>query len=186
MPPHPHLEKEQAAQIVEAIFALRLARHEARGHSVTLGTPPSPRYAGAGGAELVDGMSGDANDLQNDWLGFEGDDLKATIDLGEAILIDEVGLATCQVTTAGVFLPPTVVFEVSSDGEIYQELARIENDLPLDKPVAQLTLATRINPVRARYLRVHARNLGTIPDWHPAKGREAWLFAGEILVNPRH
>ncbi len=186
MPPHPHLDKAQAAQIVEAIFALRLARHEARGHSVTLSPPPSPRYAGAGGAELVDGMSGDANDLQNDWLGFEGDDLKATIDLGEAILIDEVGLATCQVTTAGVFLPPTVVFEVSSDGEIYQELARIENDLPLDKPVAQLTLATRINPVRARYLRVHARNLGTIPDWHPAKGREAWLFAGEILVNPRH
>lgn len=186
MPPHPHLEKEQVAQIVEAIFALRLVRHEARGHSVSLETPPSPRYTGAGGAELVDGMSGDANDLRNDWLGFEGEDLMATIDLGETISINEVGLATCQATKAGVFLPPIVVFETSSDGEIYQEVARIENDVPLDKPIALATLAARINLVQARYLRVRARNLGSIPDWHPAKGREAWLFVSEILVNPRH
>lgn len=185
MPAHPHLEREEVAQIVKAIFALRLARHAARDRPVTLVTPPSQRYAGAGGAELVDGMIGDEDDLRKDWLGFEGDDLQATIDLGEMVTVREVGLATCQVTASGVFLPPTVAFEVSSDGETFERVALIQNEMPLNKAVAQMTLATRIDPVRARYLRVHARTIGTIPDWHPAKGRDAWLFVGEILVNPR-
>ena len=25
---------------------------------------------------------------------------------------------------------------------------------------------------------------GTIPEWHPARGLRAWLFADEILVDP--
>ena len=26
---------------------------------------------------------------------------------------------------------------------------------------------------------------GTIPEWHPAGGKKAWLFADEIVVNPK-
>ena len=37
---------------------------------------------------------------------------------------------------------------------------------------------------QGRYIRVHAENVGEIPDWHRATGRRAWLFADEILVNP--
>lgn len=185
MPAHPYLKKEQVEQIVDAIFGLRLARHAARGRPVTLVTPPNRRYPGAGGAELVDGVVGDEKDLRNDWLGFEGDDLDATIDLGEMRPVHEVGLAACQVTSAGVFLPSTVSFEVSSDGKTFEPVALIQNKVALTTPVTQVTLSTRIEEVTARYLRVHARNVKTIPDWHPAKGRDAWLFAAEILVNPR-
>ena len=31
-------------------------------------------------------------------------------------------------------------------------------------------------------VRVVARNVGTIPDWHPAGGEKAWLFVDEIAV----
>jgi hypothetical protein len=34
----------------------------------------------------------------------------------------------------------------------------------------------------ARFIRVRARSLGQVPDWHPAKGGQAWLFADEIVV----
>jgi hypothetical protein len=36
----------------------------------------------------------------------------------------------------------------------------------------------------ARYIEVRATNIGSIPSWHPASGRDAWLFADEIAVNP--
>jgi len=184
MPGHPYLKKTQIAEMVEAILALKLARHAARRRPVALATPASPPYLGTGAAELVDGIMGDGSDLRNDWLGFEGDDLIATIDLGQMRSIHELGLSSCQVTSAGVFLPSTVEFLASSDGKTFQAVATIEHEVPVKEPTKKITLAAKFNPMKARYIRVHARTLGTIPDWHPAKGRKAWLFVDELLVNP--
>ncbi len=67
----------------------------ARNQPVTLATPASKKYPGIGSAELVDGIIGDESNLKNGWLGFEGDDLISTIDLGKAISIHELGISTC-------------------------------------------------------------------------------------------
>ena len=184
MPGHPYLKKDQIEQIVNAILALKIAKHTANNRPVTLATPASKQYPGTGSTELVDGIMGDESDLKNDWLGFEGDDLTATIDLGKTMSIHELGLSSCQVTTSGVFLPSAVEFLISSDGKTFQAVALIKHEIPVKQPTENLTLSTKINPIKGRYIRVHARNLGTIPDWHQAKGRKAWLFVDEILVNP--
>ena len=184
MPGHPYLKNDQIEQIVDAILALKLAKHTARDRSVALATPASQRYSGTGSAELVDGIMGDENDLKNDWLGFEGDDLIATIDLGETRPIHELGLSSCQVTAAGIFLPSTVEFLTSSDGKTFQSVATIKHEIPVKEPTANITLSTKFKPTKARYIRVHAKSLGAIPDWHQASGRKAWLFVDELLVNP--
>ncbi len=184
MPGHPFLKDDEIGQIVDAIFALKLSKHAANNRPVTLETPASPSYPGTGSAELVDGVRGDESDLKTDWLGFEGDDLIATIDLGETMLIHELGLSSCQEIASGVFLPSRVEFHASSDGNSFQSIALIHHDIPVKQATGKFTLSTKIQPIKARFLRVHARNLGIIPDWHPAKGREAWLFVDELLVNP--
>jgi cytochrome c len=184
MPPHPYLKNDQIEQMVDAIFSLHFARHRANSRPVTLAAPASKNYPGTGSVELVDGVMGDEDDLKTDWLGFEGEDLIATIDLGETVPIRELGLSSCQVTAAGVFLPSSVEFFVSTDGKAFQAIATITHAIPVKEPTEKITLSARIEPMKARYLRIHAKNLGTIPDWHPAKGRKAWLFADEILVNP--
>ncbi len=38
--------------------------------------------------------------------------------------------------------------------------------------------------VQGRYVRVVARNIGTIPAGHRSAGVKAWLFVDEVLVNP--
>lgn len=184
MPPHPYLKNKQIEQIVDALFALKLAKHAANKRPVTLGTPASKNYPGTGPAELVDGVMGDEGDLKTDWLGFEGEDFIATIDLGETMPIHELGISSCQVTASGVFLPPVVEFHSSTDGRIFQSMAVIKHDIPATQPFEKITLSTKIPPSKARYIRVHAKSLGTIPEWHPAKGRKAWLFVDELLVNP--
>ena len=40
-----------------------------------------------------------------------------------------------------------------------------------------------ISPVKARYVRVHAYNLGKIPAWHPGAGGDAYIFVDEILIS---
>ena len=44
-------------------------------------------------------------------------------------------------------------------------------------------LVADLGGIEARYLRVSARNFGTIPDWHPGRGEAAWIFIDEILVD---
>jgi hypothetical protein len=36
--------------------------------------------------------------------------------------------------------------------------------------------------LRARYVRVHAYNLGKIPAWHPGAGFDAFIFVDELFV----
>ena len=185
MPPHDFLKDEQVEEIVDALFQLKLINHEARNLPPILASPPSPNYPGTGPAELVDGITGDPENLKSDWLGFEGEDLVATIDFGKTISVEELGLSSCQVTSAGVFLPPTVEFSVSLNGKDFKSVATTTTEVPKKKSVDTRILSTKIKEVKARHLRVHAKNLGTIPDWHQAKGRKAWLFIDEILVNPQ-
>ena len=40
-----------------------------------------------------------------------------------------------------------------------------------------------ISPVKVRYVRVHAYNLGKIPAWHPGAGYQAYIFVDELIVN---
>ncbi len=185
MPPHDFLNDDQVEEIVDALFKLELINHEARNLPPLLASPPSPNYPGTGPAELVDGITGDPENLKSDWLGFEGEDLVATIDLGKTISVEELGLSSCQVTSAGVFLPPTVEFSVSLNGKDFKSVATTTTEVPKKQSVGTRILSTKIKEVKARHLRVHAKNLGTIPDWHQAKGRKAWLFIDEILVNPQ-
>ncbi|NOR11849.1 MAG: hypothetical protein GQ545_01195, partial [Candidatus Aminicenantes bacterium] len=41
---------------------------------------------------------------------------------------------------------------------------------------------TDLPDMRARYIRIKARNVGICPDWHPGAGGKAWLFCDEIII----
>ena len=157
--------------------------HAAVGKPVTLARPPAARYPGGG---LTDGMLGPPDHGAAEWLGFEGDPLDATVDLGEPALIRAVAVRCLQSVPVGIFVPPVVEFSVSDDGVAFRPCAAATSTVPerAEGPVAALFRAEVAGEVRARYVRVHAEGLREIPAWHPAQGRKAWLFADEIAVNP--
>lgn len=39
-----------------------------------------------------------------------------------------------------------------------------------------------VPPQRARFVRVKPLSYGIIPDWHPGKGGDAWIFVDEIVI----
>jgi hexosaminidase len=38
-------------------------------------------------------------------------------------------------------------------------------------------------PVKARYIKVVAKNMETAPAWHNAARSPAWIFVDEVIVN---
>jgi hypothetical protein len=82
-------------------------------------------------------------------------------------------------------MPVEVVFSLSDDGATYHEVARSRTNVPDDSDGVELRDVRADLPegVAARYVRVEARNYGTIPDWHPGRGGQAFLFVDEIEID---
>ncbi len=159
--------------------------HAAVGKPVSLARPPDPLYPGFGAAGLTDGLLGAANHVGYEWLGFLGNDLEATIDLGAPTDVRELGANFLRSTQVGVFLPKRVEFALSEDGREFRTVATVDPKTPRHKP-GPLTVTVNAGDlkVQARYVRVRAQNVGTIPAGHRSAGVKAWLFVDEVLINP--
>ena len=157
--------------------------HLALGRPITFVEPPDARYTAGRPDALVDGFHASTN-YQFGWQGWYGKDLVATIDLGEARLVQSVKAGFLHDQQSWIFLPTTVSIEYSADGSTFKTWGTIEFTDAGEK----ITLGTRKAeltpwdfPVSARYIRITAKNLGPLPTWHGSKG-QCWLFCDEIVV----
>ena len=151
--------------------------------TVTLSAPPNPQYTAGGPQALVDGLRGDADWRTGGWQGYQYTDFEAIVDLREVRTVRHVTAGFLQDVRSWIWLPVGVTVEVSSDGDTFQEVARIRHDLPGDRRgVFVRDLGATFDPVEARFVRVRARSYGTIPDWHPGRGDGAFIFVDEIAI----
>ena len=153
-----------------------------RVNEITLHTHCSPRYPGHGRSTLTDGLRGSTEFADGKWLGFEGEDLVASLDLGKSRPITRVTAGFLQRQDSWIFLPSRVTFSVSVDGRHWTGLTEVTYPVEqtADILVRDCTCAT--GKVDARYVRVIAQNAGTCPPWHPGAGGKAWLFVDEIII----
>ncbi len=144
---------------------------------------PNPQYTAGGPLALIDGLRGDRNWRTGGWQGYQHADFEATIDLGELRAVERAGASFLQDVRSWIWMPAELVLAVSTDGERYREVARLTGGVADDAmPVVTRDLVAELGGVEARYLRLFARSYGTIPDWHPGRGHDAWIFVDEILV----
>ncbi len=156
--------------------------HLAVGASVTLTTPPSPRYPGQGPSSLTDGKLGSRDHHDERWLGFEGEDLEAVIDLGRPANVSRIGLEPLRAQISWIFLPQWVEFAVSADGDEWETVYEAPVVLEVNPRTGTQRIAAEVVAGPVRYVRVRARNLGQPPEWHAGAGGKAWLFVDEIVV----
>ncbi len=143
--------------------------HAARGLAVKLAHPPSPSYATG---DLTDGhVARSAEFLSTQWLGWEGKDMDAAIDLGGVKPIREVGVRFLHHVRAGIFVPGRMEVFVSDDGKKWRT-AGTAGHKPDARPAYQRTLSVKLEGEKARHVRVVAKTNGM------------WIFADEVFVNP--
>jgi hypothetical protein len=156
----------------------------AAGKPVVLLTQPK-KYAGEDPQVLTDGSLG-GNSFYANWLGFEGNDMEAVIDLEKTESISQIHTAFLKVTNHVVFFPEQVAIYFSTDNKNFRPLATRETTYPLkrvDKVNDIEYFDFQFEPIQARYVKVVARSMQEAPPWHHAAGLPSWIFCDEVIIN---
>jgi len=151
--------------------------------SVQIASKYNRQYTGGGDEGLTDGIRGTTSFASGEWQGYQGRDFVATIDLKKPTTFTEVGGGFLQNAGSWIWMPTHIEFEVSQDGVNFTRVADIKTDIAVtDMESKSRDYTAKISPTTARYVRVHAYNLGKIPSWHPGAGSDAFIFVDEIWV----
>ena len=104
------------------------------------------------------------------------------VDLLSVRELHKVGAGFCQDARSWIWMPRSVEFYLSEDGENYTLLSRQENKVSAQDYEIQIQDFEAACPAgtSARYVKVKATQLGTIPEWHPGEGGESFIFIDEI------
>ncbi len=151
---------------------------------VTLKEEPDGRYKAEGGKTLTDGINGTTDYTDGKWLGFEGKDMVATIDLGKVQTVKKITINYLVNTNAWIFAPLNSSYESSNDGINYKELKRKSATLsPIQKEVNLDYFDSDFDKINTRYIRITVKSSKVCPEGHPGAGQKCWIFIDEITVN---
>jgi type 1 glutamine amidotransferase/HEAT repeat protein len=170
------------ADLIEAVA--RTVSHDGVGRPVTLANPFAPQFDGSGANALTDDRWGSTDFSDGRWQGFEGEDLNAVIDLGSMTEIRSIRAGFLEVNGSWIFLPREVTFSIAGEDRVFEAVATFTLPVPEERqPNATRSVSAELSGKTARYVRVLATNIGTLPAWHPGAGGLAWLLADEIQIN---
>ena len=143
----------------------------------------SPQYTAGGDLALIDGIRGGKDFRTGAWQGYEGVDFDAVVDLGKIQTIHKISAGFLQDIGSWIWMPIFVKYAVSTDGKNFHPVGRVKNKVPdNDYSVIVKDFTKRLHHVKGRYVKVHAKNYGTVPQWHPGAGGKAWIFIDEIVI----
>ena len=164
------------------VFSEKITFSKSTAKPVTLRVAPSRGYEFKGGPEMTDGLTGDTNYKTGRWLGFQGKDLDAAIDLKQPVEISQVAFNTNVVKGDWIMGAAGVTVKVSEDGKNFKEI--VSKTIPPLKQSdkdgiypQEVTFA----PVKARYVEVIIKS-DKLPAWHGGAGNPAYLFVDEIII----
>jgi len=156
--------------------------HKAK-YKIVLNFNYDQKYSGGGKFALVDGVSGSTNFDDGRWQGYNGSDLDAIIDLGETKHINKISASFLSDVNSFIFLPESVEYSISKDGNNFKKLDELRNDIPGKDTKAFIhSFNFDTKNISARFIQIEAKNIGICPQWHKGAGEKAWLFADEITI----
>ena len=134
-------------------------------------------YQGQGEATLTNVIRGTKNFHDGQWLGWLGDDVTLTLDLGQATEVREVRIGAMDAQASGIYFPVEFIVSLSNDGKNYREVATHNESCVVRGKATLKDFVLKFSPTEARYIKLTLKNVKT-----PPKGGDAWLFIDEILV----
>jgi len=153
------------------------------GRTISIKYPYANQYNAGGDVALIDFLRGSSNFRTGVWQGYEGVDLEAIVDLGKTEKIGKLTTGFLQDVNAWVFMPERVEYFFSDDGKNFRNTGFVENTVAEDDWRVQTKDFTfGFSPIKARFIKVIAKNRGVCPGWHKGAGNPAWLFADEIVI----
>ena len=162
-------------EVTEQQYFINLAT----GKEITLANQPNPEYATGGSFSLVNSQKGSLPWNGSDWLGFTGNGLDATIDLGMAKQISTVSIDILNDSDSWIYPPASLEVLVSDNNIDFKSVGKLtgEKIKTVGRKVSLL-----FDKTNARFVKVVAPTIGKIPALSPGSGNESWLMVDEIEI----
>ncbi|MDC8005890.1 GH92 family glycosyl hydrolase [Aureisphaera galaxeae] len=153
--------------------------------SITLETEYANQYSAGGNDALIDGIKGAKDFRTGAWQGYSDTDVIAIVDLGSIKPIETIEVSFLQDQRSWIFYPTEVECFVAPGKTFYKSLPKqvIDAETPSENSEIK-TVQFNMNGYSSRYIKIVAKNLGDLPEWHlghPYNGK-AWIFVDEITV----
>ena len=166
-----------SANATNTITSGQITFHKAIGKSVSYSPLYHKSYQGQGEGTLTNVIRGTKNFHDGQWLGWLGDDVTLTLDLGETTAVSEVRIGAMDAQSSGIYFPERLTVALSANGKNYREVAAQEEPCTIKGKPSLKDFVLKFDPQSTRYLQIQLKNVKT-----PPKGGDAWLFIDEILV----
>jgi hexosaminidase len=158
--------------------------NKATGKKVTLTTPASDKYPGDGPFTLVNGAINEKGFARSrEFLGFNGTDCEAIIDLGKEETINEIKIHVLDQQSSWIYPPDLMNVYYSADGINFIEAPNAEGRKVIPGELIRDISRSFYPAFNTRYIKVLVKNFGIIPNGKPGASNKAWLFVDEIEVN---
>ncbi len=148
---------------------------------VTAWPEPNPKYSRGDIAVITNGVQG-ANDYKVHWLGWEGQDLQLTLDLGEIRSFKAISIGSLWDPKSWILHPTMVSCMVSADGITWDKAGNSEVTGTQEKEEVTRNYVFTGNFANKRYIRYYITGTKNLPSWHPSAGGLSWVFLDEIVV----
>jgi uncharacterized membrane protein len=120
----------------------------------------------------------------NNWAGYLKNDMELLLEYKEPVTISSIALNTLIETETIIFPPSSIeVWGGDTKGNL-RLITTIRPEQPAkeSKPFIKL-IEGKFKPQKVSYLKIIAKPLNSIPNWHNNKGKQSLLLVDEIFIN---
>ena len=140
------------------------------------------QYAAAGDKTLIDQLRGGNNYRTGNWQGYR-EDINVIVDLSETKKINSISLGCHQDVRSWIFYPKQVEYWTSNDDINYDYQGKVfPNFSDKIEGSFQKDFTIKLKELKARYIKIKAKNYGVCPEWHLGAGGKTWVFVDEITI----
>ena len=140
------------------------------------------QYAAAGDKTLIDQLRGGNNYRTGNWQGYR-EDVNVIVDLSETKKINSISLGCHQDVRSWIFYPKQVEYWTSNDDINYDYQGKVfANFSDKIEGSFQKDFTIKLKDLKARYIKIKAKNYGVCPEWHLGSGGKTWVFVDEITI----
>jgi len=145
---------------------------------------PEENLNGGRAPALIDGQFGSIDIFQGRWAGYIKNNFSTLMLFKQPVLAESVGLNAIRHLENNALLPQVV--EVWG-GRDPQHLKLLGTHRPvaakLGDPPLIVTMEVQFKAQELSCIKLVAKTIRKLPEWHPGKGNPAVLFVDEIFVN---
>lgn len=148
--------------------------HLALGKTVQFDTKPHEKYNNNGSLGLTDGVIGGIPWKGNQWLGFNEDTIRFTLDLETITTFNHLQIGILNDPGSWIYRPENFQIQISSNGKKFKKVAKSK----MNGDLIQVN-----KKMKARFIKVTIYNKELIPAGQTGAGFTPWTFINELILS---